>query len=131
TDEVRVVERVQRTYRDLGDVALRGDELLHEEELEDHRGDEPRDGDRDVTLGTSRPRDGHRGAPVADRDEDRADEREQRRDAGERLGRLRPELLREQHAEREDEATGEEEPDLRQAEVGAPAAAPELPFDES
>src|SRR5207247_9200913 len=45
--------------------------------------------------------------------------------------RLRPELLREQHAEREDEATGEEEPDLRETEVGAPAAAPELPFDES
>src|SRR5207249_11626578 len=36
-DEVRVIERVHQTQRDLADVTLSRDELLHEDRLEDDR----------------------------------------------------------------------------------------------
>src|SRR5207302_6243191 len=131
SDEVAVVERMQQTDRDLVHVALRRDELLYEDGLQDDGENEKADRDRDVTRAAGRPRRAERGASESNGDDDDAGQGEERRDPRKCLTELRSEVRRIEQAERQQEAADEEERDLHEARGASAPATGQLPFDDA
>ena len=80
-DEVRMIERVKQTDRHLVDVALRRDELLDEDRLQDLGEHEESDGHREMTFRAGAPGHSERRASKPESDNECADERQDRRDA--------------------------------------------------
>src|SRR6266849_5543016 len=127
-DEVRVIERMHQTDRDLADVTLSRDELLHEDRLEDDRERQETDRDSDVPrTGGGHPGSRDRRASETDRDDDDAREGQEGRDPGECLRELRSEERRQEEAECEDEATDEQQIDLGETEHAPLPGTSELP----
>src|SRR6185503_3077828 len=111
----RVVERMKQTNRDLREVTLRRDELLDQDCLEDLRQHQESHGKGEITLGAISPRHAERRTPEPQGDDDSTRERQERRDARERLRKLRAELRCEKQADREEQSADEEKPDLNES----------------